>query len=951
MANGGGWDEDEAPPHNPHGYTEDPEEPEIDETRYACAPADALPPTTRVEAPPTPEPQALELSAEAPPPIPVELASTTVVDINTARQRKSTPALPEVTGLPSFRAAYPSGLDPLLVNLRESELTDETINAAKLTVIHHSNWRAYGFRCKPSEHWQRPDLDALISGVLLPFFAPGASQPHGYRLRPETKIPVPKTNPKQKQRFKKYDQPYGTELLVYTPPLAACLSQLQSDTPLYWTEGEKKALLIGQLGMCVVGLTGVDSWSVPGSKSTQLHGYIAQHYRIAGRHHVIVYDSDAHTNKHVQLAMRKLAGVLTQLGAASVTMALPPFETEGKAVFNKGIDDYAHAHGVEAARLHLQETRDVIEVIEPRANEKTLEKVAEFSALTQVKDFVLPAPYSVDKAGAIWLHSGFEDSDKRLVTPRPIFVTRIFRDPHRNGEFRVEIQFQTASFEWRAVVVPRSLTGSRGLAAELRRQGATVDDWSIGDVIRWLTAWEARNGDKLTAMECVDRTGWVGRQFGLAPDLVFAPAGEAAVAFDIHFDQSRLFNALGSKSTTLDTDAATHARALQVAADASPDCALAIFAALTAPLLKPFALPNFAVHLCGDSSRGKTSMLRCAASVFGNPNNSAWVPSWNMTLSGLEQHAVQLCDLPLCFDEAGVGDPEAIQTAIYMLINGVGRTRSTKELTMRRALSWQTVVISTGERELASESAATGAQVRVISLPITGFGELDGAGVDAVRDACAQHAGAFGMAWLRKVVDIAGDPSALLKTKVRLAEHQAVLRVIARESGNPLNNRIADYFAAMMLAEDLASELGLGLPGGETVRRVFEQRCGIDQSSTPSTLLERVLNVLTDWPAQAPSAFPQTTLNNETGKREASMASRPVVHGYVREDGALCFIPESLKTYLESKGLAWTRALARDLHMRGLLVKVGSDATYQLRINGTKVRVYLFAPQPDDGEE
>jgi hypothetical protein len=318
----------------------------------------------------------------------------------------------------------------------------------------------------------------------------------------------------------------------------------------------------------------------------------------------------------------------------------------------------------------------------------------------------------------------------------------------------------------------------------------------------------------------------------------------------------------------------------------------------------------------------------------------------------LEQHAVQLCDLPLCFDEAGAGDPEAIQTAIYMLINGVGRQRSTKELTMRRTLSWQTVVISTGERELASESSATGAQVRVISLPITGFGDLDAAGVDAILARCASHAGALGLLWLRMVVDVASNEQARTVAREHLAQHRVQLREIARRSGNPLNGRIADYFAAMMLAEDMASQLGVGVPGGLTVLRIFEQRCSNSDggSSAPSTLQERVLEALEGWPEAAPHCFPQVIESTETGLKEATVTGRNVVHGYIREDkAAVHFLPIALRDYLAAAGLPWTKALIRDLCASGRLVRVPGDphSTCQIRINGKRTRYFTLLLSTD----
>lgn len=945
----GDWQDDDNA--NPYGYTQDPEEPDRDDDEYAPAASYATQapsvsaPASDVAEPPPATPEAAPAPSSEPPP-----TAAVVVDIDTARQRRApaVPKLPEVTGLASFRTDHPvCEVDPLLADLRKSALTDATIEAARLTCLHYTKWRAYGFKSMPNQ--PDPKLKPHSAGLLLPFFAPGATEPHGYRLRPEFPIKLPPKKAGEKPRTKKYDQPAGTELLIYTPPLAACLEQLQSATPLYWTEGEKKALLIAQLGYCVVGLTGVDSWSLPGSHSSQLHPYIAKHYGIAGRDHVIVYDADAMTNPSVLSAMRRLAGVLLQLGAASVTSALPPLEMgSGNRLQNKGIDDYAYAHDVDAARELLRDTRDEIAAVAPRTD-KPADKVSVLEQLAQGRNLVIPQPYAVSDDGAVWCYTGFED-DRKLVTPRPIFVTRLFTDMHRNGEYRAELTFQTARGVWQSITVPRALTGSRQLAPELRRAGAVVDDTSIAEVIKWLTAWEARNGAELEPVRCVDRAGWCEDQFALGPEHVYAPPGTTPVAFDMHYDQARLFTALGTRAENLEVEAAAHAAALQAAANASDECALAIYAALTAPLLRPFALPNFAVHLCGDSSRGKTSMLRCAASVYGDPTNPAWVPSWNTTIAGLEQHAAQLCDLPLCFDEAGAGDPDAIQTAIYMLINGVGRQRMTKELTMRRTLAWQTVVISTGERELASEQAATGAQVRVISLPIVGFGGLDGAGVDAVRNACSAHAGAFGAAWLRHIVDMAASPTGLLDARERLAQHRRTLSAIAR--GNPLNERIASYFAAMMLAEDLASGLGLGQAGGQTVRNAFARRCSPDddtEGAAPMRLSERVLEVLDNWASQAPNSFPPLSEQQGLlGEHTAPVGSRPVVNGYVCEDGTTLFIPNALRRHLAAEGLPWTKALMRELVNAGRLKRDRGQVTCVFRVNHRRERLYVLTPRPPE---
>ena len=80
-----------------------------------------------------------------------------------------------------------------------------------------------------------------------------------------------------------------------------------------------------------------------------------------------------------------------------------------------------------------------------------------------------------------------------------------------------------------------------------------------------------------------------------------------------------------------------------------------------------------------------------------------------------------LTDLPLCFDEVGAGDSRIIERSIYMLINGAGKSRGDRALRVRKTPTWRTVVLSTGEHELADERANTGAQVRVLQFRVSGF--------------------------------------------------------------------------------------------------------------------------------------------------------------------------------------------------------------------------------------
>jgi hypothetical protein len=837
----------------------------------------------------------------APPP------DTNVVPIDRgARTRKRkpdprpAPGLPIKTGVRTF--GLPGQPDGLLLNLRESCLTDETIDGARLTRVEGNTWRQYGFR-KGGGH---------MPGVLIPFFEPGNETPIGYRLRPGKPITVGMRNGKPVQ--KKYDQPPDTGQLVYLPPLAACSAERLRDprVSLYWVEGEKKALLLAQLGLCVVGLTGVWNWGDVEARAAgegrKLDPFIVKHAEIAGRSHVICFDADTRTKPEVMQALQKLAGVLEAAGAASVHMCLPPDGSDAK-----GIDDYAGRFGLDACGALLANLREPVDAIAADQGCISLARFGDVFSGSGVERLLrMPQSYEADRNGRLWVVEGHDPDDRKLVLDAPMVIARELTDAYTQ-EVRHELRFRLPNGMWRSVIVPRESTGDRAILNALRPYGAQIDSSNLGPAVVWLSAFERDNGELMPRSRCVSAAGWHEGQFVLDEPIVPKSDAAAPLVLDVHPEQRRVFAALQPRNGG---SLEGHCAALRAAWAASSDCALAISAAVLAPLLRPLGIPNFAVHLCGESSRGKTTMLRIAASVFGDPSAASWVASWNSTIVGLEQRAAMLNDLPQFYDEAGSADAEHVERAVYMLCNGEGRQRSTKDLRMRATQSWRTVVVSTGERDLAPETSATGAQVRVVSVPIQGFGELGAVEINALLARAVEHYGALGRAIVRLLVEL--DDADRIELRAAFEFYLTRLRAVA--AGNPLAGRIAAYFAGMQVVEDLLHEhFGIGAEAGATIGAVFAARCA-DRASMPESLTDRVVNALREWVAAEPKAFPA-----------ASDASDklPLVHGYQRGH-EVCFLPGSLRAHLAARALPWTVALRRDLNARGVLARDGEGSFSQI---------------------
>jgi uncharacterized protein (DUF927 family) len=79
------------------------------------------------------------------------------------------------------------------------------------------------------------------------------------------------------------------------------------------------------------------------------------------------------------------------------------------------------------------------------------------------------------------------------------------------------------------------------------------------------------------------------------------------------------------------------------------------------------------VNFYGSSSKGKTTVLRVAASVWGNGNS---IKTWSATGNSFEASAVVTTDTLLAIDEIGMAGTREVFSALYTLANGKERAVS-----------------------------------------------------------------------------------------------------------------------------------------------------------------------------------------------------------------------------------------------------------------------------------
>lgn len=387
---------------------------------------------------------------------------------------------------------------------------------------------------------------------------------------------------------------------------------------------------------------------------------------------------------------------------------------------------------------------------------------------------------------------------------------------------------------------------------------------------------------------------------------------------------------------------------------------LAISTALAGPLLQLAGQDGGGVHIFGGSSKGKTTLLQMAASVWGRGATPGYVRAWRATANGLEGAAASASDTALILDELGVADARDVAASIYGLANGAGKARAMRDGSLREPKSWRVLTLSSGEipteTKLAEDrgrKARAGQLVRMLDIPADRgkcFGVFDHPGptgdagnlVKAIKHAAVTAFGAAGPEFVRRLIaeELSGDD-------IRSFVADFATASIPRGADGQID-RAAQRLGLIAMAGELAISLGV-VPWeqGEAreaavwaLARWIEGRGGTE----PIEIRQAIEQVRLFMEQHGDARF------EPLDRPEA----RPVLNraGWRKGDGAdrQWLIPSETWRSEICAGLD-ASMVARALAKRGMLDRA-SDGFQQVRkIEGANKRVFVINSKIFDGGE
>lgn len=349
---------------------------------------------------------------------------------------------------------------------------------------------------------------------------------------------------------------------------------------------------------------------------------------------------------------------------------------------------------------------------------------------------------------------------------------------------------------------------------------------------------------------CTDKVGWKGESF-ILPDGMIGENNEQVVlqtrgALRADFEQQGTLEEWQENISSL--------------CKGNPRLILGMSAGFASPLLPMMAGECCGIHFRGGSSRGKTTILKVAKSIWGDPDT---MPRWRATDNGLEAVASQHNNTLLCVDELGQLEPKVAGKSVYMLGNGEGKVRAGRDGGAAESQKWRLYFLSSGELSLADvmskagEQTMAGQSVRFIDLSAesdSGMGAFDdihnfesaGLFANALNNNSNKYYGTASRAFLESV-------AANYENTSILAEQYRDTFVSASdvEEADPQVQRVARRFGEIYAGGKIATNFGItGWDASDVMDSCtkcfnawLEER-GDDGSHEERSILEHVINKL-----------------------------------------------------------------------------------------------------------
>ena len=546
-----------------------------------------------------------------------------------------------------------------------------------------------------------------------------------------------------------------------------------------------------------------------------------------------------------------------------------------------------------------------------------------------------PRGYSIDQAGVYKVSVEADGTlNRKKLVPAPMFIVSRTEDV-RTGEAKRQVVWRGPS-GWCSRIVDRRTILDTSRIVALSSLEAPVSSNQAAQLVGYLADFEAENSRRLPSIRSSARMGWLPDGGFLLPDGHY-DVSDADASSPYALVPPGGFENL-SKGWMPEGDPGTWQTAIELVSE-SPLMMLALYASCAAPILKILNIPGFVVDFNGETSSGKTTALRLAASVWGRPSESypTAMYSWDATKVWVERTAGFLHNLPLILDETKrAKHPGIVRDVIYDFCQGQGRGRGNPDGT-RAMDTWRSILISSGESAATSFSEDAGTRARVLSMrgkPLGNNGQRGGAISEELQQILSDNYGHLGRQLIAYLVASHENHDAIKAVFLDLKKKYVGMSLSA------VARRHAAHLATLEVAAMIVHQLGIPEPSCDPFGALIEAMTEAGaESDRPLAALQDVVS----WAAANKTRF--------WGRHEVAPSGIPLTpsRGWIGawgpgdDWGYIALTSVELRQFLKDSGHHPAEVIDR-WHERGWLIRTDKrNRTKPIRIAGVQARCYCIA--------
>lgn len=414
------------------------------------------------------------------------------------------------------------------------------------------------------------------------------------------------------------------------------------------------------------------------------------------------------------------------------------------------------------------------------------------------------SPQGVERNGA-------NDKEAKLVWP--VILTALSHDAHRQTQAVTLAWLRDG--KWHQRVVDREVVASTRSVIELAALGLPVHSNNAWQFVAYVADFEAHNLDKLPVTKFSRQMGWQGgipgeEGFLWGTKLVTAAGSLSSPSTDsgalhVHFRGADEGDDQVADGFCRRGKWSEWRQAVEPLAD-YPAVRLAIYASLCPPMLSILETANFILGFSGRTSIGKTTTLRVAASVWGDPDEhsrrGAALSTWDGTAVWRERAPAALNNLPFILDDTKrAKSGEEVARTIYEVAQGRGRGRGSVK-GLARQQTWQTVLLTSGEQPTTSFTRDAGTRARVLEYWGSPFATTDETTIALVRQLNKNLMANFGHAGPRFLRYLLKNREEWQKWRDGYAH--CIEKYEDMADGQAVAGRMAAHFAALTVTAKVA---------------------------------------------------------------------------------------------------------------------------------------------------